>query len=124
MNHNNLNSAFLIGRLGKDPEVTTIKNGNNVCKLSLATSSSYKDQSGQYIDQVEWHSLEAWGKTSELINSILKKGALIFCEGRLKTNSWINKEGYTQYKTVIVVSRFTLIKKNNKSQAEDVIDEF
>ncbi len=65
------NNVFLIGRLGKDPELLTVKNGQKLAKVSLATSDFYKDDSGELVQNTQWHNCIAWGKTAELMHSFL-----------------------------------------------------
>ena len=94
------NKVILMGRLGRDPEVTYTPNGMAVCKFSLATS--------EYKDKTEWHQIVAFGKTAELCGEYLSKGNQAYFEGRLQTSSW-EKDGKTHYKTEVVVDRVEFI---------------
>lgn len=98
-----LNRVMLIGRLGKDPELQYTQSGQPVCSMSLATDESYKDKDGNKVDKTEWHRLQAWGKTAELMAKSLKKGSLIYVDGKLQTRSWEDQQGQKRYTTEIVV---------------------
>lgn len=73
-----LNRVMLIGRLGQDPKLQYTQSGQPVCSMSLATDESYKDKDGNKVEKAEWHRLQVWGKTAELMANSLKKGSLIF----------------------------------------------
>jgi single-strand DNA-binding protein len=110
------NSVRLIGRIGKDPESKQLQSGTTVCNISLATDEGYKDkQTGNWVDQTEWHSLEAWGKTAEYIANNIRKGDLLAVEGSLKTDSW-EHEGKAQYRTKVKVDSVRRIQKSEASQ--------
>ena len=83
-----LNKVMLIGRLGKDPEVKTFENGTKVAKVTLATSEKYKDKTGNLVENTEWHNLEIWGDLAKIAEQYLRKGKLIYVEGKIKTDSW------------------------------------
>ena len=91
-----LNKVQLIGRLGKDPELKYTPNGVAVAEFSLATSSKVKDQ-----EVTEWHNIKVWDKRAEVCAKYLKKGSLVYVEGRIETRSW-EKDGQKRYKTEIV----------------------
>jgi single-strand DNA-binding protein len=99
-----LNKAMIIGNLGKDPEVRYTGGGTAVCTLSVATSHKWKDkQSGEMREETEWHRVEVFGKQAELCGEHLKKGRTVYCEGRIKTDSWEDKQtGQKKYATKIV----------------------
>ena len=107
-----VNKVILVGRLGKDPEIRRLENGKAVASLTLATSEKYKDS-----EQVEWHSLELWDKLADIAEKYLAKGALIYVEGKIKTDTW-EKEGVKQYRTKIVV--FTMQMLGSKTNSEGV----
>ena len=83
-----INKVILIGRLGKDPEVKYLENGTPLAKFSVATSESYKDRSGNQVENTEWHNLIFWRKQAEIAEKYLRKGSLIYLEGKLQTRSW------------------------------------
>ncbi|GAB3165180.1 single-stranded DNA-binding protein [Telluribacter humicola] len=82
-----LNKVTLIGNLGNDPEVQKLQDGVTVAKFSLATTESYKDAKGQTHSTTDWHSIVLWRGLAELAERYLRKGSLIYVEGRLKTRS-------------------------------------
>jgi single-strand DNA-binding protein len=110
-----VNKVILLGNVGKDPEIRTTGGGTMVAKLSVATSSRYKDRSGEWQDQTEWHNLVAYGRGAEILRDYVTKGSKLFIEGRLQTRSWDDKEsGKRVYRTEIVVNEISLL-----SPAED-----
>ena len=74
---------MLIGRLGRDPEVKRLENGAAVAKFTMATDESYKDKDGNKVEQTEWHNVVCWRTQAEMAERYLKKGMLIFVEGKL-----------------------------------------
>lgn len=106
-----VNKVILIGRLGKDPEVRKINETTTVCNFPLATNESYKNQDGSYTEQTEWHNIVMWRGVAERAERILKKGANVFIEGKLRTRSWEDKEKHKRYTTEIVVENFQLLDK-------------
>ena len=98
-----LNRVQLIGRLGKDPESKYTPTGKKVCHFSLAVSHRWKDKSGETKESTEWVNIEAWGRLGEICQEYLKKGSLIFVEGRLKTDRYEDREsGETKYYTKVI----------------------
>lgn len=99
-----VNKVILVGRLGTDPEVKTISGGNNVARLSLATSENWMDKQGQKQERTEWHRVVVWGKLAELCGKYLSKGRQVYVEGRLQTRSWEDQQGVKKYSTEIVAT--------------------
>ncbi|MGQ0828532.1 MAG: single-stranded DNA-binding protein [Bacteroidota bacterium] len=119
-----VNKVILVGNLGKDPEVRHLEGGASVASFSLATSESYKDKSGQRIEQTEWHNIVVWRGLAEIAEKYLKKGMTIYIEGKLRSRSWDDKEGNKRYTTEVVGDHFTILsKKENSSQAPAGADE-
>ena len=116
-----VNRVTLIGRLGKDPEVRRLENGAVVAKFSVATNESYKDSAGNWQDKTEWHDIIAWRQLAERAESGLKKGALIFIEGKLTHRKWQDKDGNNRSKVVINCFGFQFLdsKGESKDQIED-----
>jgi len=100
-----LNKVFLIGRLGKDPEIRYTPNNTAVGDLRIATDENYTDKSGQKQEKTEWHTVTVWGRTAELCREYLSKGRLVHIEGRLQTDKWEDKNGQPRYTTKIVADR-------------------
>jgi single-strand DNA-binding protein len=101
-----VNRVILVGNLGKEPEVRYTPQGKAVANLTLATSESWKDQSGQIQEKTEWHRVSMFGKLAEIAGEYLRKGSQIYIEGKLQTRKWQNKEGQDQYTTEIVLDPF------------------
>ncbi|MBT4571126.1 MAG: single-stranded DNA-binding protein [Nitrosomonadales bacterium] len=104
-----VNKVILVGRLGQDPDVRYMPNETAVCNFSLATSSSYKDKTGERVDQTEWHRIVMFGKVAEIAKEYLKKGSQIFIEGRLQTRKWQTKEGQDRYTTEVVAATMQML---------------
>lgn len=105
-----VNKVILVGHLGKDPEVKYTPSGTPVAKFSLATNERYKDKDGNWQDRTEWHSIVAWQRTAEVVGEYCKKGSQVYIEGRLKTDSWDDKEtGQKKYRTDIIVNDLVLL---------------
>lgn len=104
-----VNKVILIGNLGKDPEVRHLDNGASVANFSIATTESYKDRnSGERVDQTEWHNIVLWRGLAEVAEKYLKKGDSVFIEGKLRTRSW-EKDGVTRYTTEVVGDQMTML---------------
>ena len=105
-----VNKVILLGRLGADPEVRYMPSGMSVANLRLATNDGYKDrQTGQFIENTEWHRVVVFGKQAELIQNYAHKGTLLYLEGRIRTNKWKDQSGQDRYSTEIVATEFQLI---------------
>ncbi|HFC76891.1 MAG TPA: single-stranded DNA-binding protein [Candidatus Moranbacteria bacterium] len=103
----NVNKAIIIGRLTRDPELRSTQSGKQVASISVATSFTYKDKSGQKQEKTEFHNVISWGRQAEVIAQYFTKGQEIYVEGRLETRSWEDKEtGKKMYRTEIVMDKF------------------
>jgi single-strand DNA-binding protein len=110
-----LNRVQLIGRLGKDPESKFTPTGKKVCHFSLAVSNRWKDKSGESKESTEWVNIEAWGRLGEVCQEYLKKGSLVFVEGRLKTDKYeANNE--TKYFTKVIAQTLQFLDKKEKEE--------
>jgi single-strand DNA-binding protein len=96
-----LNRVQLIGRLGKDPESKFTPTGKKVVHFSVAISNRWKNKEGQSQEYTEWVNVEAWGRLGEVCQEYLKKGSLVFVEGRLKTDRYENN-GETKFYTKVI----------------------
>ena len=88
-----VNKVILVGRLGRDPETRFTSSGQAVCNFSLATDETYKDRNGERQKRTEWHKIVMWGKLAELAQQYLKKGSMVYIEGRIQTRQWDDREG-------------------------------
>jgi single-strand DNA-binding protein len=101
-----LNKVYLIGNLTQDPEFKALPSGSSVASFSLATNRTWTDKQGQRQETAEYHNVVAYGKQAETISQYLKKGSLLFVEGRLQTRSWEAQDGQKKYRTEIIVDTF------------------
>ena len=106
-----LNRVTLIGRLGKDPEVRRLESGAAVAKFSLATSETYKDKDGNKVDTTEWHNIIIWRAQAEIAEKYLKKGMLVYVEGKLTYREYTDKDNQKKYFTEIVASDFRKLER-------------
>ncbi|MCC7431388.1 single-stranded DNA-binding protein [bacterium] len=97
-----LNKVMLIGRLGKDPELSYTTSQRAVAKFSLATNETWKDRDGNQQESTDWHNIVVWDKLAEIASEWLKKGSHVYIEGRISTRSWDDSEGKKHYITEIV----------------------
>ncbi|WP_299758952.1 single-stranded DNA-binding protein [uncultured Pontibacter sp.] len=104
-----VNKVILIGNLGKDPEVRHLEGGVAVARFPIATSESFKDKSGQKQERTEWHNIVVWRGLAEVAEKYLRKGNSVFIEGKIRTNSYQDKEGVQRYSTEIVVDNLTML---------------
>lgn len=112
-----LNRAELIGRLGRDPDVRYTTDGKAIANLALATSEFFRDRdSGQRKEQTEWHRVVLFGKQAEIASKYLKKGALAYVDGRLRTRKWKNRQGQELFTTELVGSSLTLLERKGNDQ--------
>ena len=117
-----LNRVQLIGRLGKDPESKFTPTGKKVAHFSLAVSNRWKDKSGETKESTEWVNIEAWGRLGEVCQEYLKKGSLVFLEGRLKTDKYEDK-GETRYYTKVVALTLQFLDKRPAEEPMLAVDE-
>jgi single-strand DNA-binding protein len=117
-----LNRVQLIGRLGKDPESKFTPTGKKVAHFSLAVSNRWKDKSGETKESTEWVNIEAWGRLGEVCQEYLKKGSLVFLEGRLQTDKYEDK-GETRYYTKVVVQTLQFLDKRPAEEPMMAVDE-
>jgi|SRR5271165_2677174 len=104
-----VNKVILVGRLGKDPEVRFTGGGQAVANFTMATDYSYKDRNGERQKRTEWHRIVAWRKLAEIVQQYLKKGSLIYIEGRIETREWQDKEGQKRYTTEIIANEMRML---------------
>lgn len=97
-----LNKVFLIGRVGKDPEVRQFDGGNKVANFTLATDESYTDRNGQRQTATEWHNLVLNGKLADIAAQYVHKGSMLYIEGKIRTRSWQDQQGNKHYQTEVV----------------------
>ncbi len=99
-----VNKVILIGNLGKDPEIRYMQSGDPVANFSLATSEQWTDKGGQKQERTEWHRVEVFGKTAQVVRDYCQKGKQVYIEGSIRYDEWTDKEGNKKYMTKIRVS--------------------
>jgi single-strand DNA-binding protein len=106
-----INKVVLIGRLGKDPEVRSLENGATVARITVATSDAYKDKEGNWQEQTEWHDVVGWRDLANRMEKQLKKGSLVYIEGKLTHRKWEDKDGNTRYTTEVLANAVRSLEK-------------
>ena len=104
-----VNKVILVGRLGRDPETRYTGSGQAVANFSVATDETYKDRNGERQKRTEWHKIVVWGKQAEIAQQYLKKGSLVFIEGRIQSREWQDKEGQKRTSFEIVANNFRML---------------
>ncbi len=104
-----VNKVIVLGNLGRDPEVRYSTDGAAITNISIATSSKYKDKSGEMREDTEWHRIVFFGRLAEIAGQYLKKGRSVYVEGRLKTRKWQDQSGADRYTTEIVADQMQLL---------------
>src|SRR5574343_1313169 len=112
-----LNKVMLIGRLGKDPELKYTPSGTAVANFTVATNESYKGKDGKKVENTDWHKVVAWNKLAEICGQYLKKGSLVYIEGKIKTRSY-DKDGVKHYITEIVADEMQMLSAESKAEKE------
>jgi|TARA_Y100000588_G_scaffold393231_1_gene508190 single-strand DNA-binding protein len=111
MQKGSVNKVVLVGHMGANPETRFTPSGTAVANFNIATNESRKNAEGAFVDHTEWHSCVLFGKRAEFAGEYLKKGQLIYIEGRLQTRSWEDDSGTKKYKTEVVGSEVTMLGK-------------
>lgn len=106
-----MNKVILIGRVGKDPETRSV-NDKTVANITLATSKSYKNSTGERVTNTEWHRLTAWSPIADIFEKYVKKGDQIAVEGEIQTRSYDDNEGVKRHVTEIIVRNLELLGVN------------
>src|SRR3954464_10954239 len=96
------NHVQLVGRLGANPEVKVLENGNKLARFSVAVTETYTTKAGEKVTDVQWHSIIAWGNLAGIAERILQKGTQVTIDGKLFNRSYTNKEGIKRTLTEIV----------------------
>jgi single-strand DNA-binding protein len=109
-----LNKVTLIGNMGKDPDITVLEGNISVAKLSLATTETFKDKAGQSQSTTDWHTIVAWRGLAELASKYLKKGSLVYIEGKIKNRTFDDKEGIRRTVTEILAEEIILLDKKEE----------
>lgn len=96
-----VNKVILIGNVGGDPDVKYLDGGVAVTRFSLATTEVYNNKNGERVNQTEWHNIVLWRNLAQIAEKYVKKGMMLYIEGRLRTRSWDDQNGVKRYTTEI-----------------------
>ena len=118
-----LNKVMLIGNVGKNPEVRYLENNAKVASFSLATSEKYRDREGRVKEITEWHSIVTWRSMADVVEKYVRKGTLLYVEGRLRTRSWNDRSGNTRYETEIMADNMQLLGRAPEQQDGNIRQE-
>lgn len=102
------NKVQLIGNLGSAPEIKTLESGKKLARISIATNEIYRNNKGEKVTETQWHNVIAWGKTAEIAEKILQKGAEVLIQGKLINRSYTDKDGNKKYITEVEASELLL----------------
>jgi single-strand DNA-binding protein len=111
-----LNKIMIIGRLGRDPELRYTNSGTPVASFSVATDERWADSDGNRQTRTEWHNVVAWSKLGEICGKYLKKGRLVYIEGRVQTREWDDRDGNKRRTTEIIASNMQMLE--SRAEAE------
>ena len=103
-----VNKVILIGNVGKDPEIRYMQSGEPIANFSLATNEVWNDKSGQKQERTEWHRVEVFGKTAQVVRDYCTKGKQVYLEGSIRYDEWTDKDGNKKYMTKIRLSGPTM----------------
>ena len=115
-----LNKVMIIGRLGRDPELRYTQSGSPVASLRIATDESYTDKDGQRVDRTEWHSVVVFQRSAENCNQYLRKGSLVYVEGKLTTRKWQDQNGQDRYTTEIRADRVQFLDRRSGGEGDNM----
>ncbi len=104
-----VNKVILVGNLGRDPETRYMPDGGAITNISIATTATWKDKSGEKQEQTEWHRVAFFGKLAEIAGEYLKKGSQVYVEGKLRTRKWQDKDGVEKYTTEIIADAMQML---------------
>ncbi len=114
-----VNKVILVGNLGRDPELKYLEGNIARVNFSLATSETYKDKTGNRIDQTEWHNIVFWRSLAESADKLLKKGTQVYLEGKLQTRQWVDKEGNKRNITEIIGETFVVLQRRDTNHSNN-----
>ena len=122
MQKNSVNKVILVGNLGQDPESRFTPQGTAVTNLSVATNETWKNQNGESQDKTEWHRIVMYGKMAETAAEYMKKGQMVYVEGRLETNEWEDQNQVKRKTTQVRCDNFTMLGRRQMQSQEAASD--
>ena len=114
-----VNKVFLLGRLGKDPEVRYLDNNRAVANFTIATNEVFIDKSGNKVEQTDWHNIEMWDALARNAEKVLKKGRTVFIEGKIKNETWTDKDGNKRSAVRIRALQFQVVSNGPNADGLD-----
>ena len=117
-----VNKVILLGRLGRDPEVRYMPNGEAVCNFSIATSETWNDRNGQRQERTEWHNITMYRRLAEIAGQYLKKGREVYIEGRIQSRKYTGKDGIERTAYDIIANEMKMVGPREGGGAEPYDD--
>ena len=114
-----INKVILLGNTGKDPEYKTLQDGTPVAKLTLATTETFRLKNGETQTKTEWHTIIAWRGLATLVNDYVRKGSLLYVEGKLNSRNFEDTAGQKKYVTEVVADQILLLDKKAKEPGDE-----
>jgi len=111
-----INKVILVGNVGKDPVIRYFDKGVAKATFPLATSETYTNQQGETITSTEWHNIVLWRALAEVAEKTIKKGSQVYIVGKIKTRSYVDKDGVNKYITEILADAMLLLEKKQSAQ--------
>lgn len=118
-----INKVLILGNVGHDPDVRTLEGDRKVANISVATTDRYTDRNGDRKENTEWHRVSVFGKTADFVENYVKKGSVVFVEGRLRTRTYTDKSGTERSVTEVVSEQVQLIGGNKGLGRQDEVSE-
>lgn len=112
-----INKVILIGNLGRDPEIRHLESGASVATFSIATNENYRDKAGEWQTVTQWHNIVAWRHLAEQAERRLKKGSMVYVEGKLATRQYQDKDNNTRYVTEVVANLMRPLERANSESS-------
>jgi single-strand DNA-binding protein len=118
-----LNRVTLIGNAGNDPEFKTLQDGTPVAKLALATTETYRLKTGETQSRTDWHTIILWRGLAGLAKEYVRKGSLLYVEGKLRNRQYEDKDGVKKYVTEILAEQIIMLDKKVKMSEPEIENE-
>lgn len=115
-----INKVILVGRVGKDPEIRHLDQNVKVATLRLATDESYKNSNGEKVTNTEWHSVVLWRGLADIAEKYVRKGSLLYVEGKIRTREWTDKDGNKRYNVEIIADTMQMLDKRSDQASSGV----
>lgn len=113
-----LNKVMLIGNVGKDPEVRYLEGNSKVASFRIATSERFRDREGRQKEITEWHTVTVWRGLADIVEKYVRKGSLLYVEGRLRNRTWTDRNGAEKTVTEIAGDSIELLGKTPAAQTD------